>query len=320
MFHLESSSKADLLGIYLREIGRVPLLTRKQELSYGQLVQQLMSLIASKETLAQQLEREPSLREWAFYVQLSESELNEILRHGQQAKEKMISANLRLVVAIAKHYQKRHMEFLDLIQEGTLGLIKAVEKFDPTRQYKFSTYAHWWIMQGITRAIGEKSRTVRLPSHITEKLNKIKKVQRQLSQQLGRTPAVSELAAELKLTTKQVKDCLGYVRQPISLNWLVGKDKTTDLGDLLEVSSSLSSEDYVVHSLMREDIEQILAELTPQQQKVLSLRFGLENGEALSLADIGQELNLSRERIRKIEQKALNYLRANKRTQLAAWL
>ena len=173
---------ADMVRTYLHEIGRVPLLTHEQEIVYGKQVQQMMPLLEAKEALAETLEREPTMQEWADHVDLEESALKKIINQGTRAKRKMIEANLRLVVAIAKKYQKRNMEFLDLIQEGTLGLERGVEKFDPTRGYKFSTYAYWWIRQAITRAIAQQARAIRLPIHITEKLNKIKKVQRELSQ------------------------------------------------------------------------------------------------------------------------------------------
>ena len=189
---------ADMVRTYLREIGRVPLLTREQEIVYGKQVQQMMSLLEAKSDLVKKLRREPTLKEWAEQVQKSEAELNEALRAGQRSKRHMIEANLRLVVAIAKKYQKRNMEFLDLIQEGTMGLERGVEKFDPTRGYKFSTYAYWWIRQAITRAIAEKARTIRLPIHITERLNKIKKARQQLSQQLGRTPTLIDILTALE--------------------------------------------------------------------------------------------------------------------------
>jgi RNA polymerase nonessential primary-like sigma factor len=185
---------ADMVRTYLHEIGRVPLLTHEQEIVYGKQVQQMMALLDAKEALAQELDRDPTDTEWANRVSLSETELHQVVRQGQRAKQKMIEANLRLVVAIAKKYQKRNLEFLDLIQEGTLGLERGVEKFDPMRGYKFSTYAYWWIRQAITRAIAQQARTIRLPIHITEKLNKIKKVQRELTQELGHSPSPAEIA------------------------------------------------------------------------------------------------------------------------------
>jgi RNA polymerase nonessential primary-like sigma factor len=213
---------ADMVRTYLHEIGRVPLLTHEQEIIYGKQVQQMMSLLAAKEALtrkfgvgeAAEVVYEPTEAEWAAQVKLSTAELGQAMRLGQRAKQKMIEANLRLVVAIAKKYQKRNLEFLDLIQEGTLGLERGVEKFDPTRGYKFSTYAYWWIRQAITRAIAQQARTIRLPIHITEKLNKIKKVQRELTQQLGHSPTPAEIAKALDLEPAQIREFLILARQP----------------------------------------------------------------------------------------------------------
>jgi len=295
---------ADMVRTYLREIGRVPLLTREQEIVYGKQVQQMMSLLDAKEALAKKLRREPTLNEWASHVQMSEAELNEAVRRGQRAKQKMIEANLRLVVAIAKKYQKRNMEFLDLIQEGTMGLERGVEKFDPTRGYKFSTYAYWWIRQAITRAIAQQARTIRLPIHITEKLNKIKKVQRELAQLLGRSPTPAEIGKELELEPAQIREYLNLARQPVSLDVRVGDNQDTELQDLLE-DDGPSPEHYMTQESLRQDLEDLLAELTPQQREVLSLRFGLEDGNELSLAKVGERLSLSRERVRQLEHQAL---------------
>jgi RNA polymerase nonessential primary-like sigma factor len=299
---------ADMVRAYLHEIGRVPLLTHEQEIVYGKQVQKMMALVDKKEQLETKLKREPESKEWADYVQMSEEELAKVLTSGNWAKRKMIEANLRLVVAIAKKYQKRNMEFLDLIQEGSLGLERGVEKYDPTKGFKFSTYAYWWIRQAITRAIAQQARTIRLPIHITEKLNKIKKTQRELSQKLGRQPSPSEIAVELELDTAQIREYLSVARQPISLDVRVGDNQDTELSELLE-DEGISPDGYTTQELLRQDLKNLLSELTPQQQEVLSLRFGLEDGNELSLAKIGQRMSLSRERVRQLEHQALSHLR-----------
>ncbi len=299
----------DLLRSYLRDIGRVPLLTHEQEITLGRQVQELVALeeLEAELTLRAGGEK-PSQEQLAVEAGLTVPLLKRRLQVGRRAKERMVAANLRLVVSVAKKYTKRNMELLDLIQEGTIGLVRGVEKFDPTRGYKFSTYAYWWIRQGITRAIAEKSRSIRLPIHITETLNKLKKGQRELSQELGRTPTVSELAQAVELPEEEVKDLLCRARQPVSLETKVGDGEDTELLDLL-AGDGVLPEEIVDGECLKGDLRALVDQLPELQARVLRMRYGMEGEEPMSLTSIARELGMSRDKTRNLERRALEGIR-----------
>jgi len=313
------SIDGDLVRSYLRDIGRVPLLSHEQEITLGRQVQELMAIEELREELSLRAGgQEPPLETLAAEAGLTAPLLRRRLQAGRRAKERMVAANLRLVVSVAKKYTKRNMELLDLIQEGTIGLVRGVEKFDPTRGYKFSTYAYWWIRQGITRAIAEKSRTIRLPIHITETLNKLKKGQRELSQELGRTPTVTELAVAVDLPEDEVKDLLCRARQPVSLETKVGDGEDTELLDLL-AGDGAGPDEMVASECLRGDLRALLEQLPELQGRVLRLRYGMEGDEPMSLTSIARSLGMSRDKTRSLERRALEEIR-NRSRQLQAYL
>ena len=301
-------SDIDLVRSYLRDIGRVPLLSHEQEITLGRQVQDLMVLENLEVELESNLGEKPDISFFAEKAGISTLQLKKKLKCGRRAKERMVAANLRLVVSVAKKYTKRNMELLDLIQEGTIGLVRGVEKFDPTRGYKFSTYAYWWIRQGITRAIAEKSRSIRLPIHITEMLNKLKKGQRELSQELSRTPTLKELSEYVELPEEDVKDLMSKAGQPVSLETKIGDGEDTILLDLLSNEIDMPSE-QIESDCMKGDLESLLEQLPELQNRVLRMRYGMDGDDPMSLTGIGRVLGISRDRVRNLERDGLRGLR-----------
>ena len=297
-----SAGTGDPVKMYLKSIGRVPLLTAIEEVDLSKKVE--AGLFAA-EKLASDKKVSPALRR----------DLEVIIREGAAAKDKLVEANLRLVVSIAKRYVGRGMLFLDVIQEGNLGLIRAVEKFDYTKGYKFSTYATWWIRQAITRAIADQARTIRIPVHMVETINKVVRIQRQLLQDLGREPTMEEIGKEVDLPPEKVEEVLKIAQDPVSLETPIGEEGDSHLGDFIEDSDAVVPVDAASFIMMQEQLESVLHSLTDREKKVVQLRFGLTDGHPRTLEEVGREFGVTRERIRQIESKTLSKLRHPSRSQ-----
>ena len=298
----------DSIRVYLQEIGRIRLLRPDEEIELARKIADLLQL----EELAAQFEADkghfPDTKEWAVLVDMPLIKFRRRLMLGRRAKEKMVQSNLRLVVSIAKKYMNRGLSFQDLIQEGSLGLIRAAEKFDHEKGYKFSTYATWWIRQAITRAIADQSRTIRLPVHLYETISRIKKTTKTLSQEFGRKPTEEEIAESMEMTIEKLRFIAKSAQLPISLETPIGKEEDSRLGDFIEADIENPEQD-VAKNLLREDLEGVLATLSPRERDVLRLRYGLDDGRMKTLEEIGQIFDVTRERIRQIEAKALRKLR-----------
>ena len=298
----------DSIRVYLQEIGRIRLLRPDEEIELARKIADLLQL----EEIAAQFEsdngRLPDTKEWAVLVDMPTIKFRRRLMLGRRAKEKMVQSNLRLVVSIAKKYMNRGLSFQDLIQEGSLGLIRAAEKFDHEKGYKFSTYATWWIRQAITRAIADQSRTIRLPVHLYETISRIKKTTKTLSQEFGRKPTEEEIAESMEMTIEKLRFIAKSAQLPISLETPIGKEEDSRLGDFIEADIENPEQD-VAKNLLREDLEGVLATLSPRERDVLRLRYGLDDGRMKTLEEIGQIFDVTRERIRQIEAKALRKLR-----------
>ena len=289
----------DPVRMYLKEIGKVPLLTADQEIDLAKAME--AGIDAEKELAEDEGKNKLS--------DARKKELNAIIYEGEEAKKRLAEANLRLVVSIAKRYVGRGMLFLDLIQEGNLGLIKAVEKFDFRKGFKFSTYATWWIRQAITRAIADQARTIRIPVHMVETINKLIRVSRQLLQELGREPLPEEVAKEMNMPVERVREILKISQEPVSLETPIGEEEDSHLGDFIQDDNVPVPADAAAFTLLKEQLVEVLGTLTEREQKVLRLRFGLDDGRARTLEEVGKEFNVTRERIRQIEAKALRKLR-----------
>ena len=301
-------SVEDPVRMYLKEIGKVPLLSAEEEINLAQRMEAGNVATEKIQLLKARMEETEDEAEKAE-IQEEIKAMQKDIDLGSDAKKRLAEANLRLVVSIAKRYVGRGMLFLDLIQEGNLGLIKAVEKFDYRKGYKFSTYATWWIRQAITRAIADQARTIRIPVHMVETINKLIRVSRQLLQELGREPSPEEIAAEMKMPVDRVREILKISQEPVSLETPIGEEEDSHLGDFIKDDNVPVPADAAAFTLLKEQLEEVLGTLTEREQKVLTLRFGLEDGRARTLEEVGKEFNVTRERIRQIEAKALRKLR-----------
>ena len=295
----------DPVRMYLKEIGKVPLLSPDEEIALAQ----VMGAGNEAERRLLEVRRLQDAGEPVPYTDEEIAAWREDKKHGDAAKQKLAEANLRLVVSIAKRYVGRGMLFLDLIQEGNLGLIKAVEKFDYTKGYKFSTYATWWIRQAITRAIADQARTIRIPVHMVETINKVIRVSRQLLQELGHDPSPNEISAEMGMPVEKVREILKIAQEPVSLETPIGEEEDSHLGDFIPDEGASEPSEAASFTLLKEQLMDVLSTLTPREEKVLKLRFGIEDGRTRTLEEVGKEFNVTRERIRQIEAKALRKLR-----------
>ncbi|MCI9644347.1 MAG: RNA polymerase sigma factor RpoD [Oscillibacter sp.] len=300
---VNSFSIDDPVRMYLKEIGKVALLMPEEEVSLAQ------AMSAGNEAAEKLAELRRQREEGAETDPVLEAALRKEYRAGETAKQKLAEANLRLVVSIAKRYVGRGMLFLDLIQEGNLGLIKAVEKFDYTKGYKFSTYATWWIRQAITRAIADQARTIRIPVHMVETINKVIRVSRQLLQELGHDPSPNEIAMEMNMPVDKVREIMKIAQEPVSLETPIGEEEDSHLGDFIPDEGASEPSEAASFTLLKEQLMDVLSTLTPREEKVLKLRFGIEDGRTRTLEEVGKEFNVTRERIRQIEAKALRKLR-----------
>ena len=303
----EGVSVEDPVRIYLKEIGKVPLLSADEEIELAQNMED--GAVATEKINVLKGRLDGASEEEKAEIKEEIKTLQRDVDKGADAKKRLAEANLRLVVSIAKRYVGRGMLFLDLIQEGNLGLIKAVEKFDYKKGYKFSTYATWWIRQAITRAIADQARTIRIPVHMVETINKLIRVSRQLLQELGREPSPEEIAKEMNMPVERVREILKISQEPVSLETPIGEEEDSHLGDFIKDDNVPVPADAAAFTLLKEQLEEVLGTLTEREQKVLTLRFGLEDGRARTLEEVGKEFNVTRERIRQIEAKALRKLR-----------